>query len=103
MFDEVFPKTIGIYFENLAMNSRTYEYHLTTAGAAGAVAATPEDVVRFGRVLYGGRYLSPGLTEKMSENIGETVGGQYYGLAKPVPFVYGAEPREEYLVVPGKP
>ncbi|GEM_PF-913024 len=65
--------------ENLAQNSRTYEYHLTAAGAAGAVAATPEDVARFGRALYGGRYLSAALTDKMSENIGETVGGQNYG------------------------
>jgi CubicO group peptidase (beta-lactamase class C family) len=155
--------------ENLALNSRTYEYHLTTVGAAGAVAATPENVARFGRKLYGGHFLSPELTEKMSENIGETVGGQNYGLgtriwniggiphhghtgalmdyrnilmyipqadltiaihandahpnwfvlvdeifdyavqnfsdglAKPVPFVYGAEPREEYLMVPGNP
>jgi CubicO group peptidase (beta-lactamase class C family) len=65
---------------DLAQNSRTYEYHLTTVGAAGAVAATPEDVAHFGRNLYGGRYLSPELTEKLSENIGETVGGQNYGL-----------------------
>ena len=152
---------------SLAQNSRTYEYHLTTVGAAGAVAATPEDVARFGRNLYGGRYLSAELTEKLSENIGESVGGQNYGLgtriwdiggiphhghtgalmdyrnilmyipqadltiamhthdvhsnwfvlvdeifdyavqnfsdglAKPVPFVYGAEPREEEILDTG--
>ena len=64
----------------LAQNSRTYEYHLTAVGAAGAIAATPEDLARFGRNLYGGRYLSSELTEKLSENIGESVGGQNYGL-----------------------
>lgn len=152
---------------DLAQNSRTYEYHLTSVGAAGAIAATPEDMARFGRNLYGGRYLTAELTQKLSENIGETVGGQNYGfgtriwdiggiphhghtgalmdyrnilmyipqadltiamhthdvhtnwfvlvdeifdyavqnfsdgLAKPVPFVYGAESREEVILDTG--
>ena len=65
---------------NLALNSRTYEYHLTAVGSAGAIAATPEDVARAGRYLYGGHYLSTELTEKLSDNIGESVGGADYGL-----------------------
>lgn len=64
----------------LAYNNRSYEYHLTAAGAAGAVAASPSDVAIFGWNLYGGRVLSPDLTELMSENYGSTVGGQNYGL-----------------------
>ena len=66
--------------ENLALNSRSYEYHLTAAGPAGAVAATANDVARFAHALYGGEFLPPAITEMLSENIGHQLGGQSYGL-----------------------
>ena len=64
----------------LALNHRTYEYHLSAAAAAGAMAASPSDVASFGWQLYGGRYLSGSLTDAMSVNIGARHGGQNYGL-----------------------
>ncbi|MCC5915256.1 MAG: serine hydrolase [Balneolaceae bacterium] len=66
--------------ENLALNSRSYEYHLTAAGPAGAIAATATDMAAFGRILYGGRLLNTDLTNKLSQNIGEEFDGQNYGL-----------------------
>jgi len=66
--------------ENLAFNSRSYEYHLSSACAAGAVAATASDVARFGWHLYGGRYVDTSLSGLMSENIGARLGGSNYGL-----------------------
>lgn len=66
--------------ENLALNSRSYEYHLTAAGPAGAIAATASDAARFVHALYGGDLLSPEMTEMLSENIGYQAGGQNYGL-----------------------
>lgn len=66
--------------ENLALNSRSYEYHLSSACAAGAVAATASDVARFGWHLYGGRYVSSSISDLMSENIGARLGGSSYGL-----------------------
>jgi len=64
----------------LASNHRTYEYHLSAAGAAGAMVASPSDVASFGWQLYGGRYLSASLTDELSVNIGARFGGQNYGL-----------------------
>ncbi len=64
----------------LAMNHRTYEYHLSTAGASGAMVASPSAVASFGRQFYGGRYLSGELTDELSFNIGAQRGGQNYGL-----------------------
>ena len=64
---------------NLAFNSRSYQYHLTSACAAGAVAATPADVAVFGWNLYGGRFLSEDLTNRLSINFGAILGGQNYG------------------------
>ena len=64
----------------LARNNRTYEYHLSAAGAAGAMVASPSDVASFGRQFYGGRFLSEGLTGELSDNIGIRHGGQNYGL-----------------------
>ena len=64
----------------LALNNRTYEYHLSAAGAAGAMVASPSDVASFGRQFYGGRYLSGSLTGELSVNIGARHGGQNYGL-----------------------
>ncbi|TVR16034.1 MAG: hypothetical protein EA391_09155 [Balneolaceae bacterium] len=64
----------------LALNSRSYEYHLTTVSSAGAIAAHPEDVAHFGRALYGGRFVSDELTSKLNINIGAELNGQNYGL-----------------------
>jgi len=66
--------------ENLALNSRSYEYHLTAVGPAGAIASTASDIARFGRKLYGGKLLSAELTEQLTENIGVQHGGPGYGL-----------------------
>jgi len=65
---------------DLAFNNRSYEYHLTAAGAAGAVAASPSDVALLGWNLYGGRLISPEISDKMNINYGSPVGGQNYGL-----------------------
>lgn len=66
--------------ENLARSGRAYQYHLSAAGASGAMVASPSDVASFGRQFYGGRYLSRELTDEISVNIGGRVGGQNYGL-----------------------
>lgn len=70
----------GNTIPNLAFNSRSYEYHLTAAGASGAIAASPSNVALLGWNLYGGNILSAPLTEDMSVNYGIRVGGQNYGL-----------------------
>ena len=64
----------------LARNNRTYEYHLSAAGAAGAMVASPTDVASFGWQFYGGRFVSEELTQQLSVNIGSSRGGQPYGL-----------------------
>ncbi len=64
----------------LARNSRTYEYHLSAAGASGAMVASPTAVANFGRQLYGGRFLSGWITNALNDNIGARHGGQNYGL-----------------------
>lgn len=64
----------------IAFNNRTYEYHLTSAGAAGAMVASPTDVALFGWNLYGGRFVTKELSDQMSVNLGARVGGHNYGL-----------------------
>jgi CubicO group peptidase (beta-lactamase class C family) len=64
----------------LAISPRTYEYHLTSAGPAGAMVASPSDVARFGWEVYGGRFINESLTNLMSVNYGAQLGGQNYGL-----------------------
>lgn len=66
--------------ENLAESERAYDYHLSAAGAAGAIVSTPSDVAKFGKALYGGDFVQPENVEKMLENIGATFGGSNYGL-----------------------
>ena len=75
-----YSKTAFNTIPGLALSHRTYEYHLSAAGAAGAMVASPSDVASFGRQLCGGRYLSGSLTEELSVNIGTRHGGQNYGL-----------------------
>jgi D-alanyl-D-alanine carboxypeptidase len=70
----------GTTIPDLAFNARSYEYHLSSACAAGAAAATPSDVALFGWKLYGGRYLSAELTSQLDVNLGARLGGQNYGL-----------------------
>ena len=66
--------------DGLALNSRSYEYHLTAAGPAGAIASTATDIARFGRQFYGGRFLSVDLTDQLTEDIGRQHNGPGYGL-----------------------
>ncbi len=72
--------TVSNTIDGLARNHRTYEYHLSAAGAAGAMVASPADVATFGWQFYGGRFVSEELTEQLSVNIGSSLGGQPYGL-----------------------
>lgn len=65
---------------NLTFNTRSYEYHLTSAGPSGAIAASPSDVAMFGWKVYGGRFVNSTLSNQMSVNYGSSVGGQNYGL-----------------------
>lgn len=65
---------------NLAESERAYDYHLSAAGAAGAIVSTPSDVAKFGKALYGGDFIQPEIVEKMLENIGGPLGGSNYGL-----------------------
>lgn len=66
--------------DGLALNQRSYEYHLTAAGPAGAIASTAADMAHFGRKLYGGNLLSAELTDQLSVNIGGKHNGPGYGL-----------------------
>jgi D-alanyl-D-alanine carboxypeptidase len=59
---------------HLAYNSRSYEYHLTSAGPSGAVAASASDVAMFGWKVYGGRFVNQTLTDQMSVNYGSNYG-----------------------------
>lgn len=65
---------------SMAFNSRTYEYHLTSAGPAGAVAGSASAIAKLGWNLYGGRFVSEELSLAMGVNYGAQVGGQNYGL-----------------------
>jgi CubicO group peptidase (beta-lactamase class C family) len=66
--------------DSLALNARTYEYHQSAVGAAGAIVSSPADIARFGRALYGGEWLSSAALEAMLQDYGFTVGGDHYGL-----------------------
>jgi D-alanyl-D-alanine carboxypeptidase len=72
--------TTANQIDGLALNSRSYEYHLTAAGPAGAIASTASDIAQFGRQLYSGDLLSPELTEQLTVDIGEQYNGPGYGL-----------------------
>ena len=69
-----------LQIENLAQNSRSYEYHLSAAGAAGAIVSTPEDVVRFGNMLYAGKFLNAESMAVMLKDYGTPLGGEEIGL-----------------------
>lgn len=66
--------------EGLAQNSRSYEYHLSAVGAAGAIVSTPEDLAKFGKKLYGGNFLSETSMKAMLTDYGSPVGGDEIGL-----------------------
>jgi D-alanyl-D-alanine carboxypeptidase len=70
----------GNTIPGLAFNTRTYEYHLTAAGPAGAVAGSAPTVAKLGWNLYGGRFVSEELSLDMGVNYGARLGGQNYGL-----------------------
>lgn len=70
----------GQPIDNLALNARSYEYHPTAAGAAGAMVSTPQDMTRFSQQLFSGNYLSPMHVEAMIQNYGGVLGGEDYGL-----------------------
>jgi CubicO group peptidase (beta-lactamase class C family) len=71
---------LGNPVPNLVFNTRSYEYHLTSAGPSGAIAASASDVAMFGWKVYGGRFVNSTLSNQMSVNYGSSVGGQNYGL-----------------------
>lgn len=66
--------------DSLADNGRGYEYHLSAVGAAGAIVATPSDVVRFGHALFTGKLVSEKGLEEMQKDLGYEKGGDHYGL-----------------------
>lgn len=66
--------------EYLAANSRSYDYHQSAVGAAGAMISTPADMARFGFALYNGQLVNETSLEEMSANYGTLVGGDNYGL-----------------------
>jgi len=72
--------TYADQIDSLARNGRSYEYHQSAVGAAGAIVSTPSDVARFGRALYGGEWLSDASVEAMLTDYGFAVGGDHYGL-----------------------
>lgn len=66
--------------EGLAENSRSYEYHQSAVGAAGAVISTPSDMARFGHALYTGKLVSETALLEMQKDFGAEKGGDHYGL-----------------------
>ena len=66
--------------DSLAENSRSYEYHLTSVGTAGAIVSTPSDLVKYGDAVYGGDFLSAESQTLMITDYGDAVGGSNYGL-----------------------
>jgi CubicO group peptidase (beta-lactamase class C family) len=66
--------------KRLAQNSRSYEYDLSAAGAAGAIVSTPTDIVKFGKALYNGTFLSEASVKAMTTDYGTAVGGDEIGL-----------------------
>ncbi|MCB9265251.1 MAG: serine hydrolase [Lewinellaceae bacterium] len=78
LYDDFSNRIVPI--PNLAENERSYEYHLSAVGAAGAIVSTPGDVARFGLAVYGGHFLSAASLEEMTTDYGFAVGGDHYGL-----------------------
>ena len=78
LYDDFSNRTT--FIDSLARNERSYEYHLSAAGAAGAIVATPRDIARFGREVYGGTFLSPASVSAMITDYGFAAGGDHYGL-----------------------
>ena len=66
--------------DSLAENDRAYEYHQSAVGAAGAIVSTPSDVARFGHALFTGKLVSDSSLQEMIRDIGNSVGGDHYGL-----------------------
>lgn len=66
--------------KNLAENSRAYEYHQSSVGAAGAIISTPEDMARFGYALYNGKLVNESSLKEMTTDYGAPRGGDHYGL-----------------------
>jgi CubicO group peptidase (beta-lactamase class C family) len=64
----------------LAENTSSYRYHLSAVGAAGSIVSTPAEIARFGRLVYGGRFLTPASLSNMTQDLGGAAGGQAYGL-----------------------
>jgi CubicO group peptidase (beta-lactamase class C family) len=71
---------MGNTIDNLAESERAYDYHLSAAGAAGAIVSTPSDIAKFGKALYEGDFLSQDHIDAMLINIGAPLGGSDYGL-----------------------
>lgn len=65
---------------NLAESNSAYRYHASAACAAGAMVSTPTEMARFGRQVYGARFLGPTTVSEMTRDVGGAVGGQPYGL-----------------------
>lgn len=55
----------GNKIPGLAENSRSYEYHLSAVGTAGAIVSTPTDVAKFGAAVYSGDFLLPASKSEM--------------------------------------
>ncbi len=72
--------TANAKIPHLAESAAAYSYHASAACAAGAMVSSPTDMARFGRLVYGGRFLGASSTGDMTRNLGKAVGGQDYGL-----------------------
>ncbi|MHB1194154.1 MAG: serine hydrolase domain-containing protein [Longimicrobiales bacterium] len=72
--------TANAKIPGLAESAAAYGYHASAACAAGAMVSSPTDMVRFGRQVYGGRFVSASSTAEMTVNRGKALGGQDYGL-----------------------
>lgn len=64
----------------LAENSRSYEYHLSAVGTAGAIVSTPTDVAKFGAAIYQGNFLEAFTKKEMIKDYTTHLGGDEYGL-----------------------
>ena len=66
--------------KGLAKNGRSYEYHLTAVGAAGAIISTPTDIAKFGKKLYDGELLESASMKAMLKDYGSAFGDTQIGL-----------------------
>lgn len=66
--------------QGLAENRRSYEYHLSAVGTAGAIVSTPADVARFGAFVYDGSFLPEYIKKEMVVDYTTHLGGDEYGL-----------------------